>query len=61
MNEECPDDNDLVAYIDENVSPDERAYLEEHLAGCATCREMVVFAFSVDPTITHRFGKPSNT
>ena len=61
MNEQCPDDNDLVAYLDDNVSPDERAYLEAHLAGCATCRDLVVFAFSTDPTITHRLGKPSDT
>ena len=61
MNEQCPDDNDLVADIDDNVSTDERAYLEAHLAGGATCRDLVVFAFSMDPTITHRIGKPSDT
>lgn len=61
MSEQCPDENDLAAYVDDNVSPDERAYIEDHLARCAICRELVVFAFRMDETVTRPFAKTPKT
>jgi anti-sigma factor RsiW len=36
-----PEDVDLFDYVEGELSPDRRAQLEVHLAGCATCAEQV--------------------
>jgi negative regulator of sigma E activity len=36
-----PEDVDLFDYVEGELSPDHRAELEVHLAGCATCAEQV--------------------
>jgi negative regulator of sigma E activity len=36
-----PEDVDLFDYVEGELSPDRRAELEVHLAGCATCAEQV--------------------
>jgi anti-sigma factor RsiW len=51
MTEQCPSDEDLAAFTDGRVSPDERARIEGHLSRCATCREIVVFAVRMKDTI----------
>jgi Putative zinc-finger len=44
--EGCLDDNDVAAYVDGYAfRPDERARIEEHLAECPFCRELVVGVF----------------
>jgi anti-sigma factor ChrR (cupin superfamily) len=58
MIEKCPSEEDLICYARDKVSADERARIEAHLEVCATCRELVVFAFHLDETITHPFRKP---
>jgi anti-sigma factor RsiW len=37
----CPDPNALAAYVDGRASPEEVARLEEHLAACAACFEIL--------------------
>ncbi len=61
MNEQCPDENDLAAYVVDNVSADERAQIEAHLARCAECRELVIFAFRMSETVTLPFAKTPKT
>jgi anti-sigma factor ChrR (cupin superfamily) len=43
MNEQCPSDEDLAAFAEGNVLPEERPRIEGHLARCSTCREIVTF------------------
>ncbi len=40
MNCEMAEDN-LSAYLDDMLDPPERAYIQEHLDGCARCREIL--------------------
>jgi hypothetical protein len=37
----CPDDEQLAAFLDDGLSPPERAVVVAHLASCALCRETV--------------------
>jgi tetratricopeptide (TPR) repeat protein len=37
----CPDEDALFAYFENNVPPDKRARFERHFAGCADCRELL--------------------
>jgi len=37
----CPDANALAAYVDGRAAPEELARLEEHLATCAACLEIL--------------------
>jgi anti-sigma factor RsiW len=43
MNEQCLTDEDLAAFAEGNVLPEERHHIEGHLARCSTCREIVTF------------------
>ena len=43
MTEQCPSDEDLAAFAEGNVLPEERRRIEGHLARCSTCREIVTF------------------
>lgn len=43
MSEQCLSDEDLAAFVDGNVWPDERPRIEGHLSRCAQCREIMVF------------------
>lgn len=43
MSEQCPADEDLAAFVDGAVWPEERTFIELHLSRCAKCREIVVF------------------
>jgi len=37
----CPDPEQLAAYIDDKLPPDERTQVEEHLADCPDCLEIL--------------------
>ncbi|MFO7595242.1 MAG: zf-HC2 domain-containing protein [Desulfocurvibacter africanus] len=37
----CPDEQDLAAYLDGRLSPEERDRFKAHLDQCAACREAV--------------------
>lgn len=37
----CPDEQDLAAYLDDRLSPEERTRFKAHLDRCAACREAV--------------------
>jgi hypothetical protein len=37
----CPEPEELAAYVDGGLAPDEAARLEIHLAGCASCRRLL--------------------
>ena len=37
----CPDTDAIVDFVDGEPAPEERGRVEAHLAGCATCRELV--------------------
>lgn len=50
MTEQCPSDEDLTAFADGRVSPDERTRIEGHLSRCPKCREIVVFAIRMKET-----------
>lgn len=43
MTEECLSVEDLAAFADGNVWPDDQPRIEEHLARCSKCRAIVVF------------------
>ncbi|BDY12060.1 anti-sigma factor family protein [Hydrogenimonas cancrithermarum] len=40
--QQCPDINDLAAYIDNRLSDDEKKKMEEHLNNCPKCLESVL-------------------
>lgn len=42
MANDCPPIELLAAYIDHNVTPEERATVETHMVECAICRKTVV-------------------
>src|SRR3954465_14012767 len=37
----CPDPEQLAAFIDGGLPPDERTLVEEHLADCPDCRDIL--------------------
>ena len=41
----------LAGYVDDTLSPSERAVVDAHLPGCAQCREEISLAGSVVPTL----------
>jgi hypothetical protein len=41
---ECPDDQELSAFLDDRLYREERARVEQHLAGCAACLAVVAAA-----------------
>ena len=44
--EGCLTDNEVAAFAEGNVSPEERTRMEDHLAECAKCREIVLAVFN---------------
>jgi anti-sigma factor RsiW len=48
MMDECLSDNDIAAFVDGKVWPEERPRMEGHLARCAKCRDIVVFVFRMN-------------
>jgi hypothetical protein len=57
----CLDDNEVGAFVEGNVSDEQRPRLEAHIAQCAKCREIVVDVFRTlafpDPTVTDLSSK----
>jgi anti-sigma factor RsiW len=51
MSEQCLSVNDLAAFVDGKIFPEERPRIEGHLSRCAKCREIVVFAFRNKDTL----------
>ena len=43
---QCPDIELLAAYIDENVSVEERRLVDAHLVDCERCLEVVAFVIA---------------
>ena len=43
---ECLTDNEVAAFAEGSVRPEEHQRLEGHLAECAACREIVVAVFN---------------
>jgi len=41
MADDCPELEVLKSYAKGNIAPRQRAYIESHLAWCASCRSMV--------------------
>jgi anti-sigma factor RsiW len=41
MADDCPEMEVLTAYVEGNISPRQRAYMESHLAWCTSCRGIV--------------------
>lgn len=37
----CPPETTISAFVDEALAPDDRSRFEEHLAGCAACRQAI--------------------
>jgi tetratricopeptide (TPR) repeat protein len=44
MNTSCIDENRVLAFLDGSIPADDRARVEEHLAGCNVCMELVTLA-----------------
>src|SRR5262245_17961319 len=45
----CPDPEQLAAYVDGGLPPDERTVVESHLSECADCRDIVGGAVAASP------------
>jgi hypothetical protein len=43
----CPDENALAAYLERNLSDQERLRLEGHLSDCASCRELLALSMRI--------------
>ncbi len=55
----CPDDNEVAAYLDHRLRPDERARLEEHASACAACREALALALELQGKAPDRHEAPA--
>lgn len=42
IKEKCPSYNDLAAYIEMRLDPEDRERVESHLAGCTSCLDTVI-------------------
>lgn len=56
MKDDCPSIEHLSAYIDQNVTAEEREAIEAHLVECAICRKTVALTIksqiaAPDPTM----------
>lgn len=51
MVEVCPEIEMLAAYVDHNLTLDERCHVEAHLILCRQCRKIVVMTFKTKATI----------
>jgi hypothetical protein len=40
--EECPEIELLAAYADQNLTPAEQGWMEDHFAACDVCRETLL-------------------
>ena len=48
----------VTPYVDGEVSPDERAVVDAHLAGCPPCRQRTAAERSARETVRTRFSRP---
>jgi hypothetical protein len=39
----CPDDEELAAYVEQNLSRPQRERVERHMSGCKSCRDKIGF------------------
>lgn len=44
----CPDEKVLSSYLDKRLSESEKACIEEHIAGCNNCLELLLTAYEAD-------------
>ncbi len=44
----CPDANELVAFLEARLTPNETVRFEEHAADCAACREALALSLQLD-------------
>jgi hypothetical protein len=44
----CPDANELAAFLEAHLTPDETARFEEHAADCAACQEALALSLQLD-------------
>ena len=43
MQERCPSEEVIAAYVNHNATPEERRRVEAHLSECDECSELIVF------------------
>jgi eukaryotic-like serine/threonine-protein kinase len=44
MKDDCPEPETIAAYLDGNASPEEKAFIERHIANCRECRMTIALA-----------------
>lgn len=44
----CPDEKVLSSYLDKRLSESEKACIEEHIAGCNNCLELLLTAYEAN-------------
>ena len=52
----CPDDNDVLAFVEGELEPDARDTIEAHVASCALCRRLM-HAYGADPLVPRKLGR----
>jgi hypothetical protein len=59
----CPDRNLTAAYLENRLRDDERAVFESHAADCATCRQVLALAMTLeeDPDSVPAVRQPSSS
>src|SRR5262245_46482553 len=55
----CPDPEQLAAYVDGGLPPDERTVVERHLVECADCRDILTGAVAAAPSRTPVVLRPA--
>jgi hypothetical protein len=51
LSEECPDLQLLAAFVEQNLLPEQKLLVEEHIADCWRCRKIVVMVFNVQKVV----------
>jgi hypothetical protein len=56
---QCPSDGELVAFVEHRADPEARDALEQHVAGCASCADLVAAVMPPDEEpVAARVGLP---
>jgi hypothetical protein len=62
LSEECPDLQLLAAFVEQNLLPEQKLLVEEHIADCWRCRKLVVMVFKVQKVVPDPIPpKPHNS